>query len=187
MTITWFRVLARITGLATCALILVVAAQWLSLSFGWTPLVDLHTVNSRTDRFSSALREGPSILLAAGLVIVGVVLFAAWLLAGRRTRDDRTMRVGARRRMFRIDRDSLAASLERRLEPLDRRVDVAVRVTRRGRVDLRLITPDTSATGPTAEHVRVLADVLDERHLPCHIGSVDVVDVRKLKSRHRVR
>lgn len=187
MTSPWYRILSRSVGLVACAIVVVIAAQWLSLSFGWDPLIDIGTVRDVTDDFTRTLREGPTMLAAIGVIVVGVVLLVAWLLAGRRSPDDGTFRVGARGRRLRIDRSSLAASLERRLEPLDRRVDVDVSVSRRGRVDLRLVTPDTSATGTVAEHTDKLRDIVDERNLPCRLGSVDVVDVRRLKSRHRVR
>lgn len=187
MTITWYRALTRFVGFVTCALVVLIAAQWLSLSFGWNPVVARATVVSRTARFQSTLNEGPAILIAVALIIGGVVLFVAWLLAGRRTRDDHTFRVGPRRRNLRIDRNTLAASIERRLEPIDRRVDATVTVSRRGRVDLRLVTPDTSVTGTAAEHTTALTDLLSERSLPCTLRAVDIVDVRKLKSRHRVR
>lgn len=187
MTSPWYRVLSRFVGLVACAIVVIIAAQWLSLSFGWDPLIGTTTVSDRADDLTSSLREGPAMLAAIGILIVGLLLLVAWLLAGRRIRDDRTFRAGDRGRRLRIDRSSLAASLERRLEPLDRRVDATVAVSRRGRVDLRLVTPDTSATGTVAEHTDLLRTVLDERSLPCRLGSVDVVDVRRLKSRHRVR
>ncbi|BAN03587.1 hypothetical protein [Ilumatobacter coccineus] len=187
MTIAWYRAITRLVGFATCALVVLIAAQWLSLSFGWKPVVDTDTVATRTDRFRSTLREGPAILIAVTLIIGGVVLFVAWLLAGRRTRDDGTFRVGTRQRRLRIDRNTLAASIERHLEPIDRRVDATVSVTRRGQVDLRLVTPDTSATGTVSEHTAAVTGLLSERSLPCTLRSVDVIDVRKLKSRHRAR
>ncbi len=187
MTTTWYRTLPRIAGFVACALVVLVAAQWLSLGFGWNPVIGMETVAARTDRFTSTLNEGPAILIAVALIVAGAVLFVAWLLAGRRTHDDHTFRIGARKRRLRVDRNTLAASLERRLEPLDRRVDATINITRRGHVDLRLVTPDTSATGTVAEHSRLVTDVLTERNLPCKLRKVDIVDVRKLKSRHRVR
>ena len=36
-------------------------------------------------------------------------------------------------------------------------------------------------------HRALVTDVLNERNLPCRLRKVDVVDVRKLKTRHRVR
>lgn len=187
MTAPWYRVLTRLVGLVACALVVVIAAQWLSLSFGWDPLIAIDTVADRTEDFTSSLREGPAMLAAIAILVVGLGFLVSWLLAGRRTRDDRTFRVGNRDRRLRIDRSSLAASLERRLDPVDQRVDATVSVSRRGRVDLRLVTPDTSATGTVADHTAHLRSVIDERSLPCRLGSVDVVDVRRLKSRHRVR
>lgn len=104
-----------------------------------------------------------------------------------RLRSRPHLRVGSRRDGLRIDRDSLGASLERRLEPLDRRVDASIAVSRRGRVDLRLVTPDPSVVGPVAEQTTALTEILTDRGLPCRLGNVNVIDVRKLKSRHRVR
>lgn len=187
MTTRWYRVLTRLVGMTTCAVFVVLAAQWMSISFGWTPLIELDTVQRRTDRFSSTLREGPAMLVAVGLIMVGALLFVAWLLAARRTRSDRTFRVGERSRRLRIDRPSLAASLERTLESLDQRVDATVNVSRRGAVDLRLVTPDISVTGTVAEHTELLTSTMERRNLPCRLRTVDVVDVRKLKTRHRVR
>lgn len=126
-------------------------------------------------------------LIAVGVGVLAVGLLIAWLFTLRHPTRDDTFRAGARARRLRIDRDSLAASLERRLEPIDQRVDATVSVSRRGKVDLRVVTPDVSATGPAAEHIAVLSDVITERSLPCRLGVVSVVDVRKLKNRHRVR
>lgn len=184
---TWYRVLTRLAGFVACAVVVLIAAQWLSLGFGWNPLIGADTVAERTDGFRATLNEGPAILIAVALIVGAVVLFAAWLLAGRRAHDDRTFRIGNRSRGLRVDRNTLAASIERRLEPLDRRVDATVTVGRRGQLDLRLVTPDTSATGTVAEHTALVADVLTERNLPCRLRKVDVVDVRAIKSRHRVR
>ncbi len=184
---TWYRTVTRLAGFAACAILILIAAQWLSLGFGWSPMIGTDTVAERANRVTSTLNEGAAILIAVALIIGGIVLFVAWLLAGRRTHDDRTFRIGKKSRRLRIDRNTLAASIERRLEPLDRRVDATVDVTRRGHVDLRLVTPDTSATGTVAEHTALVTDVLDERNLPCRLRKVDVIDVRKLKTRHRVR
>jgi hypothetical protein len=183
----WYRLVSRLVGFAACALAAVVAAQWLSLGLGWDPLIDLDTVQRRTDEWRSSLREGPAMLAALASIAGGLVLLAAWVLAGRRSRADGTFRLTRTRGAMRVDRASLAASLERRLDPIDRRVDATVSVSRRGNVDLRLVTPDTSATGTVAEHTRELSALLDQRGLPCKLRSVDVIDVRRLKSRHRVR
>ena len=177
----------RVCGFAVCGFAIVVAAQWLSLSFGWDSLFSADTVRRRTDDIAGTIREGPAMLVAVGVGIVGLVASIGWLLSFRHSSRDTTFKFGSRSDQVRIDRETLAASLERNLEPLDQRVDVSVSVSRRGRVDLRLVTPDVSATGPAAEHVSVLTDSLGERGLPMRIGRVDVVDVRRLKSRHRVR
>lgn len=184
---TWYRPLTRVCGLAASLFVVALAAQWLSLSFGWDPLVSIETVRRRSDDIAGPLREGPAMLVAVALGVVALGALVGWLLSLRHPNRDATFRVGARADRLRIDRDSLAASLERRLAPLDRRVDADVTVTRRGRVDVRLVTPDVSATGPIAEHTEFLADVLTERGLPCRVGNVDVVDVRRLKDRHRIR
>lgn len=183
----WFRLTARVCGFVACASVVALAAQWLSISFGWDPLVAIGTVEQRTADIKGSLRDGPAIIAAVGVVLVGLLCLGAWLLAMRRPARDDTFRVGARRDGLRIDRDSLGASLERRLEPLDRRVDSTVAVSRRGRVDLRLVTPDPSVTGPAAEQSAALTDILTERGLPCRLRDVKIIDVRKLKSRHRVR
>lgn len=183
----WLRILVRVCGLVACAIVVVLAAQWLSISFGWDPLVSSDTIDERTNSIGGPLREGPAMLAAVAVGVIGLLAAAAWLMSFRHPSRDHTFRAGPRSQRLRIDRDSLAASLERRLEPIDRRVDASVSVTRRGRVDLRIVSPDPSMTGPAAEHSAALADVLTQRSLPCRVGTVDVVDVRKLKSRHRVR
>jgi len=183
----WFRTITRLCGFAACASVVVIAAQWLSISFGWDPLVDPDTVARRADRIAGSLREGPAMLAAVGVEVVGVICLVSWLLAMRHPMSDDTFRVGARKDRLRLDRDSLAASLERRLDPLDQRVDTSVEISRRGRVDLRVVTPDPSITGPAAEHANALSEILTERGLPCRLRKLDVIDVRRLKSRHRVR
>jgi hypothetical protein len=183
----WYRVIARICGFAACASVVALAAQWLSISFGWDPLVGTDTVDRWTDRIGGPLREGPAMLAAIGVVAAGGLCFGAWLLTLHHPMRDDTFRAGTRRDRVRIDRDSLAASLERRLEHVDQRVDASVQVSRRGRVDLRVVTPDPSVSGPAAEHAAELGKVLTERGLPCRVRKVDIVDVRRVKSRHRVR
>lgn len=183
----WFRIFARACGFVACAIVVALAAQWLSISFGWDPLISVDRINARARQIAGPLREGPAMLVAIGVGIVGLIALAAWLMSMRSPSSDATFRAGPRRERLRIDRDSLAASLERRLQPIDRRVDATVSVSSRGGVDLRLVTPDPSTTGPVSEHTAALADLLTERALPCRVRRVDVIDVRKLKSRHRVR
>lgn len=183
----WFRIIARVCGFAACAIAVAVAAQWLSLSFGWDPLVETATVDRWADRIAGPVREGPAFLAAVGVVALGLLGLFAWALTFRHPMSDDTFRVGPRGNLVRIERNSLAASLERRVEHLDRRVDASVDVSRRGRVDLKVVTPDPSATGPAAEHAAEISKILTERGLPCRLRRVDVIDVRRLKSRHRVR
>ena len=117
-------------------------------------------------------------LAAVGVVVVGVICLVSWLLSMRHPMSDDTFRVGARKDRLRLDRDSLAASLERRLEPLDRRVDTSVEISRRGRVDLRVVTPrrhdcrvlDHSRFGPS-DHFEPLAV---QRCMPVGNGKASV-------------
>ena len=56
-----------------------------------------------------------------------------------------------RRGWTKIDRATLEDAIERRLEIIDHRNDIAVRINRRGRVNARLVTPDPSMSGPVQE------------------------------------
>ena len=187
MTTSWYHISSRLLGLLACVVVVVLGAQWLALSFGWEPIIGERVASEWSERVSRPLREGPAMLVAVAAAAAGAVLLVGWVLAGRRGRPERSYRLGRRSRRLRIDRSTLAASLERRLDPLDRRVDVHLDVDRGGGLHLRLVTPDTSATGTVAEHSQRLKDVLDERGLTNRVKSLDVLDVRKLKSRHRVR
>ncbi|MCY3560029.1 MAG: hypothetical protein OXH20_02490 [bacterium] len=110
------------------------------------------------------------------------------------TRAGATRRAGGRvlttrrgRGWTKLDRPTLEDAIERRLEAIDRRNDVRVRITRRGRVHVRLVTPDTSAIGPIQEARDAIDEHCAERVLPCRSGRITATVPRRMTRRRQVR
>ncbi|MDZ7733914.1 MAG: hypothetical protein U5R31_13370 [Acidimicrobiia bacterium] len=166
--------------------VLAVAVQWLLLGFEAEPLMARGRVDDVTDWATDRVSAGAALLAGIALVAVGAAM--AWVLWTTR-RIDRAVITTRRGRhgWTRIDRSTLEDALTRVLEAVDRRNDIVVRVGRRGRVDLRIVTPDPSAMGSSQE----LRDSIDElagaRNLPIRAGRITVTLPRRMTARRRVR
>lgn len=171
--------------MTVAALTLMAATQLLLLSFETDPLLSTNTIDDIAGWIRERPRPGPGIL--GGLALGVVAGWLGWALVRSFGTDRRVITTRRRRGWTKLDRASLEAAFERRLEAVDRRNDVRVSVSRRGRVDATLVTPDPSAIGPAQE----LRDVIDEtcaaRSLPCRSGRIVATVPRRSTARREVR
>ena len=120
-------------------------------------------------------------LRVIGLGVAAIVLMAASQLLMLSFETDPLLAQNT------IDRATLEDAIERRLEIIDRRNDIAVRINRRGRVNARLVTPDPSMSGPVQEMRDTIDAQCESRSLPCRSGRITSTVPRLLTSRRQVR
>jgi hypothetical protein len=179
---TLFR---RGIGLLVAAIVLTVAAQWLLLGLEYDPLIDRTQVDDLTGWITGDPRKGAELLVGMAVVLAALVI--GWVLWQSRGVDRPVITTRRRHGWTKVDRHNLADAIERRLETVDRRSDLEVKVRRRGRVDLRLVTPDPSALGPIQEYRDTIDELATEQHLPIRSGRVVVTVPRRMTSRRRIR
>jgi hypothetical protein len=177
--------LSRGIGLLVAAVALVVAAQWLLLGLEYDPLFDRGRVDDLTDWITGDVRRGAELLV--GIAVILAALVVGWTLWQSKGVDRPVITTRRRRGWTKVDRRNLADVIERRLETVDRRSDLEVKLTRRGRVDLRLVTPDPSALGPIQEYRDVIDELATQQHLPIRSGRVVVTVPRRMTARRKVR
>ncbi len=179
-------VVARALGLTGALLVLAVAVQWLLLGFEADPLLDHGRVRDLTDWIAERPRAGAA--LFSGIALVMGCLVLLWVLWSTRTLDRLVITTTrARSGWTKIDRLTLGASLTRVLDAIDRRTDLTVHVTRRGRVDLRVVTPDPSSVGSLQELRDAIDALAASRNLPIRSGRITVTVPRRMTARRRVR
>ena len=167
------------------AIVLMAATQLILVGFESTPLLSAE----RVDEIAAWLRRPPlpgaAMLAGIGLTAIALGLFVALLSSFG---PDRSV-ITTRRRggWTKLDRASLEEAIERRLESIDRRNDVDVRIGRRGVVKLDIVTPDPSHMGPAHELREAVDALCDDRALPCRSGRVTTTTPRRTTNRRRVR
>lgn len=185
LTRQMFRTTApRLLGLGVAAIVTIAATQLLLLSFEVSPLVDPDRVGSISEWIRDRPRTGVAVL--SGIAICLVALLLGWFVA-RGRRSNRSAVVTRRRDgSTRIDRRSLEASIERALDPIDRRVEVQARIRRRS-VRLHLTTPDVRQSGSGHEYGAAFRQLVDTRGLPVRLGRVTVAAPRRTNRARTVR
>ncbi len=179
------RIALRLVGFGVAAIVLVAATQLLLLSFEADPLVSRQRLGDIVDWIQDRPSPGAAVLSGGALVLVGSVLAVA--IVRSRGPDRRVITTRRRGGWTKLDRATLEDAIERELEHVDRRNDVRARVRRNGRIDLDIVTPDPTVTGPVKE-LRDTVDHLSEtRSLPCRSGRIVVTTPRRLTARRRVR
>lgn len=175
----------RVVGAVVAGIVLLGAAQLLTLSFEIDPPLSRAAVDDLGGWVQGSPSTGTGTFVGIALALLalgGFWTFGRALGTGRRVLTTRR-----RRGWTKLDRVTLEDAIERHLEAIDRRNDVGVRVSRRGRVNVRLVTPDPSAIGPIQE----LRDAIDEqcasRALPCRSGRITVTTPRRMTRRRQVR
>ena len=123
--------------------------------------------------------------MGAGLAVV--VVWLVWLFIRSVGRGSRVVATRRRQGWTKLDRPTLEDVFERQLEAIDGRNDVAVGINRRGRVDVTIVTPDPSATGPAQEARDMIELTCTARGLPCYAGRITAVLPRRVTNRRKVR
>jgi len=177
--------LRRGIGLLVAAIVLMVAAQWLLLGLEYDPLIDRGQADDLTGWITGDTRKGAELLVGMAMILAALVI--GWVLWQSRGVDRPVITTRRRRGWTKVDRRNLADAIERRLVTVDRRSDLEVELTRRGRVDLRLVTPDPSALGPIQEYRDVIDEMATQQHLPIRSGRVVVTVPRRMTARRKVR
>lgn len=173
-----YRQLAlRFVGLCVAVIVLVAAAQMLTLSFGSDPVLDRVGVRAVTRWARRRPSGGAEVLLGLALVALGCWLTLTLITSLRTDRKVLTTRRGDG--WTRIDRHTLADSLERSLVRLDPHPTVSVKVRRNGRVDITVTTPSPWPDERLEETSGELKRLIAQRSLPCRPGGVAVKAPRR--------
>lgn len=175
----------RAIGAVVAAIVLMAAMQLLMLSFEIDPLFSRETIDDLGGWVRGSPSTGTGIFVGIALVLLalgGLWKFGRMFAAGRRVLTTRR-----RRGWTKLDRITLEDALERQLEAIDRRSDVRVRITRRGQVNVRLVTPDPSAVGPVQEIRDAIDGQCAARALPCRSGRITATVPRRLTRRRQIR
>ncbi len=175
----------RVIGLGVAVIVLMAATQLLMLSFETDPLLAQNTIDSLGNWIRRRPLMGPGVLAGGALALLTVLLLWSWVRmfgTGRRVLTTRHWKGWTK-----IDRATLEDAMERRLEIIDRRNDVVVRINRRGRVNARLVTPDPSVSGPAQEMRDTIDAQCESRALPCRSGRITSTVPRLLTNRRKVR
>ena len=179
------RIVLRVLGLGVAAIVLVAATQLLLLGFEADPLLSRSRVDSFVRSIQDPVHPGPGILV--GLALVGLAALLLGVIVASLRTDRPVLTTRRRGGWTKIDRKTLADALERRLEDVDRRSDLDLEVTRRGRVNVKIVTPDPAAAGPAQELRDAVDDEIERRGLPCRSGRITVNVPRRMTSRRRIR
>ena len=175
----------RIIGAAVAGIVLLAAAQLLMLSFEIDPPLSRGAVDDLTGWVQGSPSTGTGLFV--GIALVLLALGGLWKFGRSLGTGGRVLTTRRWQGWTKLDRITLEDAFERQLEAIDRRNDVRVRITRRGQVNVRLITPDPSAIGPIQE----MRDAIDEhctaRDLPCRSGRITATTPRRMTRRRQVR
>ena len=175
----------RVIGLVVAGIVLLAAAQLLLLSFEVDPPLSRAAVDDLDRWVRGSPSTGTGIFV--GIALVLLALGGMWKFGRTFGTAGRVLTTRRRRGWTKLDRITLEDAIERQLDAIDRRNDVHVRINRRGRVNVRLVTPDPSAIGPIQE----IRDAIDEqctsRALPCRSGRITATTPRRMTRRRQVR
>lgn len=178
------RMLSRIAGLAGGAALATVAAQLLTIGFEAEPVLDPATVADLQAWLVRRPRTGAALLGGVVLCLAGVAALAGTLLVrvrrgpvvplGRAADGGRTV----------VDAPAAASAVARAVRELDSRVEASARLTRRGRLVLRIRTPEPGLAGHLADIRDHVERICTERGIPCRRV---VLSVRTRRASGRVR
>ena len=175
----------RVIGLVVAGIVLLVAAQLLLLSFEIDPPLSRAAIDDLGEWVRGSPSTGTGLFVGIALALLalgGLWNFGRMLGTGRRVLTTRRWRGWTT-----LDRITLEDAVERQLEAIDRRNAVRVRVTRRGQVNVRLVTPDPSAIGPAQEIRDAIDAQCTSRALPCRSGRITATVPRRMTRRRQVR
>jgi hypothetical protein len=168
---TWRQLALRLLGSCAGLAIVAIAAQLLAISLGTQALLGQGDVDATVDWIRRSHGDGAEVLVGAALVALAV-WFTWAFVSTLRTR--RPVVVTRRESGWtRIDRRTLAGSLERSIGLVVPRARIAVRVRRKGRVDVTIFTRDPDSAHYVEESLAELERLITERGLPCTVGRVE--------------
>ena len=177
--------LSKLLGLITAAAITAVAVQFLAISFGWDPLVSADVTTEATTWIRRRPSEGAAALAGFALMLAAAVI-AIEAFASRRGRGH-AITLRRREGWTRLDRPSLADSLERAVAAVDRRASVSIRIGPRGGMRMNIATPDPTATGAAGDIRRETESVIERRRLPLRLRRTVATIPRRSSARRRPR
>jgi hypothetical protein len=175
----------RVLGLGVAVIVLMAATQLLALSFEVNPLISRDRLDDLSSWIRDRPRPGPGIL--GGVALASLALWLVWAFVRSLGIDRRVITTRRRAGWTKLERTTLEDAVERRLAAIDRRNDLRVSITPRGKINLRIVTPDPSSTGPATELRSAIDDLCAERDLPCRAGRITVSVPRRMTARRRVR
>lgn len=175
----------RAIGLVVAGIVLLAAAQLLMLSFEIDPPLSRDAIDDLAGWVRGSPSTGTGIFV--GIALVLLALRGVWTFGRMFGTGGRVLTTRRRRGWTKLDRVTLEDAVERQLEAIDRRNDVHVRITRRGQVNVRLVTPDPSAIGPAQEIRDAIDELCTSRGLPCRSGRITATVPRLMKRRRQVR
>jgi len=167
------------------AIVVMAATQLLMLGFESSPLLTQGQVDSLTGWIDDRPHVATGLLAGIALVLVSIYLIVS-IIRSMGT-DRRVITTRRRHGWTRFDCSTLEDAVERKLAAVDRRNDVTAHATRRGRIDLSIVTPDPTAMGPARELREALDDYCTQRTLPCRSGRVTATTPRRMTKRRRIR
>ncbi len=177
------RLVPRLVGLGVAVIVLMAATQLLTLSVGSDPVLDRDDVDAVTRWIRGEHRGGADVLIGLALVAAGCWL--VWVLIASLRTDRKVLRTRRRDGWTRIDRRSLARSLERRLATMDPDATLSVQVRRNARVDATVATTSPWPEDRLDAIQAALERLIAERGLPCRPGRVAVRARRGQRGRVR--
>lgn len=175
----------RVIGLVVAGIVLLAAAQLLMLSFEVDPPLSRAAIEDLGEWVRGSPSTGTGIFV--GIALMLLALGGMWTFGRMFGTGGRVLTTRRWRGWTRLDRGTLENAIERRLEAIDRRNDVRVRISRRGQVNVRLVTPDPSAIGPVQEIRDAVDDQCASRALPCRSGRITATVPRRMTRRRQVR
>ena len=176
--------LLRTLGLTVATIVLMLAAQFILLSFETTPLVPegvVHDIAAWARR-----RPLPGAGILAGLAMSAFALWSFWCLVRSLGGDRRTITVRRQDGWTKIDRTGVERLIERALREHDPDLDPTLSVGRRGEVEAEVVTSKPT-TVEAADELRAVIDrTCSERSLPCRPDRITMSAPVRRSSRRRV-
>lgn len=181
---TYRQLTLRFVGLCVAAAVLVAATQTLKLSVESDPVLGRDGVRDVTRWIGREHSGGAEVLVGLGLIAL-----ACWLvwtfIASLRT-DQKVLRARRGDGWTRIDRRTLADSLQRSLAAVDSHAAVFVEVRRTGRVDVTMASSSPRPDERLEETRAELDRLIEQRSLPCRPGRMAIKAPRR-NTRSRVQ
>lgn len=177
----WRQVALRVLGILVALAVLAVAAQYLVLAVSDQALLPRDDVRATARWVARSHGDGTEILVGIGLVLVGLLL--AWAFVSTIGASRRVITTRRANGWTRVDRASLAPSIQRVVDPEFPRDDVAVRLARRRQVGAVVRTDDVHPNEVVAAVQAEIERTIESRALPLQAGRVESRRLHRQPSR----